>query len=103
MISVLFLLSALVGAITALPLCQFSGYCRTAADCVAGNQCIEQNFYYSQCLADPTTYSTVVGCLQNFGGKCAATTDCCDPGAYCDTTMDPQFPQCKQPTATTGK
>ena len=36
-------------------ICQFGGYCLTAADCVAGNKCRVQSPYYSQCVAEPTT------------------------------------------------
>ena len=36
-------------------ICQYGGYCSTAADCVAGNKCHVQSAYYSQCVADPTT------------------------------------------------
>ena len=42
--------------------------------------------YYTQCVADPTTYSTLPGCISNYGAKCSSTTSCCDPGAYCDLT-----------------
>lgn len=36
-------------------ICQFGGYCATAADCIAGNKCQVQTPYYSQCVADSTT------------------------------------------------
>ena len=42
--------------------------------------------YYTQCVADPTTYSTLPDCISNYGAKCSSTTSCCDPGAYCDLT-----------------
>ena len=89
--------------IKALPLCQYSGFCRTSEECVAGNKCDNfQGVYYSQCVPDPTTYSQV-NCLTNFGGQCTVSSECCDPGAYCDKTTDPFYPQCRQPTAATGK
>eukprot|EP01035_Chromulina_nebulosa_P030501 gene30501-40529_t len=90
--------------VKALPLCQFSGYCNTTSDCVKGNKCIAEIFSFPQCLADPSTYSTNVGCIKNFGAPCKDTSDCCDPGAYCDTTTDVDLlhPQCKQPIAATG-
>ena len=61
---------------------------------------IHDNLYYSQCIADPNTYSTVPGCLTNFGRMCTATSQCCDPGSSCD--LSDKYPQCKQPTAATG-
>ena len=39
-------------------------------------------------------------CLGNFGGRCAYSTDCCDPGAFCDLTS--AFPQCQQPAQNSG-
>ena len=42
--------------ISALRICQFSGYCSTSADCYPGNSCAATGLpYYSQCIADPTT------------------------------------------------
>ena len=88
--------------IVSIPICQNSGYCKNSADCYPGNKCgnIHDNLYYSQCIADPNTYSTVPGCLTNFGRMCTATSQCCDPGSSCD--LSDKYPQCKQPTAATG-
>ena len=42
--------------ISTLLICQFSGYCKTSADCYPGNKCTQTSLpYYSQCVADPTT------------------------------------------------
>ena len=71
------------------------GYCRTNSDCVLGNKCIIQNPYYSQCLPDPTQYRSG-NCLQNWGTKCSATSDCCDPGSTCNGNNNPNYPQCVQ-------
>ena len=104
--SAILLLSAcliLQGAFTvSILICQNSGFCKNSADCYPGNKCgnIHENLYYSQCIADPNTYSTVPGCLTNFGGMCIATSQCCDPGSSCD--LSDKYPQCKQPTAATG-
>ena len=97
---ILFLVAVI--AVKSLPLCQYSGYCKSSANCNAGNKCNIQNAYYSQCLADPTTYSSNSGCLSNNGGQCFLSTDCCDPGAICDKTTNPAYPQCKQPTSSSG-
>ena len=87
--------------IFSIPICQNSGYCKNSADCYPGNKCGNiGNVYYSQCIPDPNTYSTVPGCLTNFGGMCIATSLCCDPGSSCD--LSDKYPQCKQPTAATG-
>jgi hypothetical protein len=88
--------------IVSKPICQHSGYCKNSADCYPGNKCgnIHENLYYSQCIPDPNTYSTVPGCLTNFGRMCTATSQCCDPGSSCD--LSDKYPQCKQPTAATG-
>lgn len=40
--------------IQGVKICQYGGYCRTAADCTLGNLCNVQSAYYSQCLPDPT-------------------------------------------------
>lgn len=84
-----------------LKLCQFSGNCKTSSDCVQGNNCSVINPYYSQCLPNPKTYSSAAGCLLNYGGKCSSSSKCCDPGAYCDLSLS--YPQCKQPTSSTGR
>ena len=41
---------------TLVKICQFGGYCKTSADCVAGNKCTTSNLpYYSQSVPDATT------------------------------------------------
>ena len=41
---------------TMISICQWSGYCRSSADCVAGNKCTTSNLpYYSQCIPDAST------------------------------------------------
>jgi len=84
-----------------LPLCQFAGGCLKSSDCVLGNKCVITSKYYSQCVADPTTYFTIAGCVRNFAEKCTSSADCCDPGAYCDVSNS--YPQCKQPVSSTGR
>ena len=75
-------------------ICQFGGYCKADSDCVPGNQCNVQSQYYSQCIADSSTYrSSSTGCISNYGSSCNAASDCCDPGAICSNR------QCLQPTA----
>ena len=82
-------------------ICQFSGYCQTARDCVPGNKCNQQSQYYSQCIADPTTYAAIAsGCVSNNGATCTAASKCCDPGSYCDLTLP--SPQCHQPVKDSG-
>ena len=98
----IFVAAVAAKVVNSLPLCQFSGYCKSSSDCVAGNRCNIQSVYYSQCLADPTTYSSKAGCLSNFGEHCSVSANCCDPGAFCDKTTNPSFPQCKQPTSLSG-
>jgi hypothetical protein len=83
-----------------LPLCQFASSCSKSSDCMPGNKCFFKD-RYSQCVADPTTYSSFAGCLSNFAGKCSSTADCCDPGAYCD--LSNTFPQCRQPVSSSGR
>lgn len=83
-----------------LPLCQFAGLCSKSNDCTPGNKCVFTD-HYSQCVADPTTYSTSATCVNNFAGTCTSTADCCDPGAYCDISNS--YPQCKQPVSSTGR
>jgi len=82
-----------------LPICQYSGYCKKDSDCYPGNYCrLDQMPYYSQCLAKTTTYKNS-NCLANYYGNnspCKSTTDCCDPGAYCNKN---EFRQCQQPVA----
>ena len=76
-------------------ICQFGSGCRADSDCVPGNKCdTHQLPYYSQCIPDPSTYSTNPTCLLNWGGRCSSTADCCDPGSYCS---DDSFRQCQQP------
>lgn len=36
-------------------ICQYSGYCRSSADCILGNKCSISNPYYSQCVPDAIT------------------------------------------------
>ena len=37
-------------------ICQYSGFCTTAADCIPGNRCTTTNLpYFSQCVPDSTT------------------------------------------------
>ena len=74
-------------------ICQYSGYCRTSADCVPGNKCNIQSAYYSQCIPDSATYLTA-NCIANFANQCSDSTQCCDPGAYCNNA---NFRQCQQP------
>jgi len=86
---------------TDIPLiCQFGGYCGRSSDCYAGNFC---NFgiypYYTQCLPDPSTYRTS-DCLSNYGASpCYSSSQCCDPGAYCDSSTR----QCHQPYINSGQ
>ena len=74
-------------------ICQYSGYCRTSADCVPGNKCNVQSAYYSQCIPDSSSYLTA-NCIANYANQCSDSTQCCDPGAYCN---DANFRQCQQP------
>lgn len=82
-------------------ICQFGGFCRVDSDCVAGmtnfvalkmfalliaistvgNKCHLVNAYYSQCLADASTYLPAYsGCLANYASPCDSRSTCCDPG-----------------------
>ena len=74
-------------------ICQYSGYCETSADCVPGNKCNVQSAYYSQCIPDSASYLTA-NCILNYANQCSDSTQCCDPGAYCN---DAKFRQCQQP------
>ena len=74
--------------------CQWGGYCRSTADCVAGNVCNVQNKYYSQCIPDKSSYSKSK-CVSNWS-KCSASSKCCDPGAICKNN------QCQQPAIGSG-
>ena len=74
-------------------ICQYSGYCRTSADCVPGNKCNVQSAYYSQCIPDSASYLTA-NCIANHANRCSDSTQCCDPGAYCNNA---NFRQCQQP------
>ena len=38
--------------------------------------------------------------ILNYAGKCSSSSQCADPGAYCDLTVF--YPQCHQPTRTSG-
>mmetsp|Transcript_33291 Transcript_33291/g.48186 ORF Transcript_33291/g.48186 Transcript_33291/m.48186 type:complete len:707 (-) Transcript_33291:479-2599(-) len=76
-------------------ICQYGKSCASTADCIAGNKCTN-----SQCVPDSSTYSTVSGSLANYAGKCTATSQCADPGAYCDLTSS--YPQCHQPLLGSG-
>mmetsp|Transcript_28916 Transcript_28916/g.39719 ORF Transcript_28916/g.39719 Transcript_28916/m.39719 type:complete len:625 (+) Transcript_28916:169-2043(+) len=83
-----------------LPLiCQFGGYCERSSDCYAGNFCSFGSYpYYTQCLPDPSTYRSS-NCLSNYGaGLCYSSSQCCDPGAYCDSNTR----QCHQPSINSG-
>ena len=85
-----------------LPICQYAGYCNADSDCYPGNYCnLAQMPYYSQCLPKPSTYKTS-NCLANFYGSkaCSANSDCCDPGAYCNSNTN--FKQCQQPVIGSG-
>ena len=46
--------------------------------------------------------STTDGLLANYGGKCSSTSQCADPGAFCDLSVG-IYPQCHQPSAASGK
>eukprot|EP01035_Chromulina_nebulosa_P069425 gene69425-biopygen31969 len=81
-------------------ICQFGSYCRTSADCVAGNLCAISSVYYSQCVANSSSYQTG-NCVTNFGSQCSDSSQCCDPGAYCNT-MNPSYRQCQQPAQHSG-
>ena len=91
----------IVKAIIGLPsantvlICQYGGYCRSNADCIAGNKCEIKSQYFSQCVPDSTQYLTS-NCLPNNGAKCSDSTTCCDPGAVCNHNA---FRQCTQPTS----
>ena len=75
-------------------ICQWSGYCRTLADCVLDNKCNIQSTYYSHCIPDTSAYRTA-NCIANYATKCTDSTECCDPaGAYCNAKS---FRQCQQP------
>lgn len=76
-------------------ICQYSRSCLSSADCIAGNKCAN-----SQCDPDPTTYSTRSGSIPNYAAKCSSTSQCADPGAYCDLTSS--YPQCHQPLQGSG-
>ena len=79
---------------TTLKICQYSGYCNTNSDCQPGNYCrLDQSPWYSQCLADVSSYKTN-NCKPNWGTQCAQDSDCCDPGAYCNFNS---YRQCQQP------
>ena len=61
-------------------------------DCVIGNKCIIQSFYYSQCIPDTSSYLDIsTGCVPQYG-PCSPTKACCDPGAICAS-----YNQCVQP------
>jgi hypothetical protein len=59
------LVALLLSSITtakAVPLCLFSGYCRTTADCVPGSVCsVQPNGFYSQCIEDSSCTLTKYG------------------------------------------
>ena len=80
-----------------LPICQYGGYCKKNSDCHPGNYCrLDQLPYYSQCVPNPSSYKSG-NCLANYSGNnrpCTSTSDCCDPGAYCNNYS---FRQCQQP------
>ena len=78
-----------------LKICQYSGYCSSDSDCHPGNSCrLDQLPWYSQCLADILSYKTS-SCKLNWGTECSQDTDCCDPGAFCNSNS---YRQCQQPT-----
>ena len=88
-----------------IKLCQNSGYCRIAADCVLGNTCKIDPYDNKKtvCIADPDTYSKTAGCVKNLGsegGICSISTQCCDPGAICDVSL--ASPSCRQPLPKDG-
>ena len=77
-----------------LKICQYSGYCNSNSDCQPGNYCrLDRLPWYSQCLADVSTYKTS-NCKLNWGTQCLQDTDCCDPGAFCNSNP---YRQCQQP------
>ena len=78
-------------------ICQYAGYCRTSADCVAGNKCNVQSKYYSQCIPDSSTYAKK-NCVATFAKCSSKSTKCCDPGAVCTTNL-----QCAQPIISSGE
>ena len=83
------------------PICQYSGYCDSSADCVPGNKCTGQRSnYYTQCVPDKSTYKSQGNCLANWGGQCASDSQCCDPGAFCNFAS---YRQCQQPQVSSGK
>ena len=80
-------------------ICQYGGFCRKNSDCVPGNKCNIQSQYYSQCVPDPTQYSTNPSCVQEWG-QCSSTSICCDPGAVCNSNhqcTQIQSPLCVNP------
>ena len=77
-----------------LPICQYGGYCRSTGDCALGNKCVVQSAYYSQCLPDPSQYSTTSSCVSSYSMRCSASPDCCDPGAVCIQTGSVSFLTC---------
>ena len=77
-------------------ICQYASGCKVDSDCVSGNKCNTEKLpYYSQCVPDPSKYSTNPTCLQNWGERCSSTSDCCDPGSYCNSNW--WYRQCQQP------
>lgn len=79
----------------ALPICQYAGFCMKDSDCYPGNYCSLKLPYHSQCLPKTSSYKTSK-CLENYYVKtaCKSDSDCCDPGAYCNSDT---FRQCQQP------
>eukprot|EP01036_Dinobryon_divergens_P029086 gene29086-38145_t len=73
-------------------ICQYSGYCHSTADCFIGNKCIQ--------TATSQSNSTKPGCIVNGGPLCSSSSQCCDPGAYCDLTKS--SPTCHQPGVDSG-
>jgi len=84
------------------PICQYSGYCTTAADCNAGNKCNGQpSSGYTQCVPDTSTYrAALTGCVANWGSQFTSDSQCCDPGAFCNGA---NYRQCQQPQASSGR
>ena len=84
-------------------ICQYGHYCRLDSDCVKGNKCVlSKDKQFSQCVPNYDYTTTTLwpwgtACIGNhdFRYACDESTECCDPGAYCNNDF---LRQCVQPT-----
>lgn len=77
-----------------LPICLYSGYCKTDSECVPGSTCQGNLQSYTQCQLAVVTKTNQ--CVDNYNG-CSGLTPCCNPGFVCTNSQCVPTTMCIKP------